>query len=209
MRTIHLYPVLALVILLATLSSCRSDAPLTPDPLALAYFDEEHLLWLMSTDKSVKVRFYNVRRSEDDVVGTALAITVDEEGRELYEFLGRPWYQRHDRLDNEKALVDRILETAALRSVEYVRSAGGKNFAANFDHAVIKKMLNVPGCNAIRVTERTTDTGTEVLPTFEIGPVNLAKGVATVVGTTADVVLCTDPCPSFCGKDPSFYLHKR
>jgi hypothetical protein len=204
MRTAFPWTMIVLVISLFGLAGCASTTTVERDPLALAYFDEASLLDLMAKKGCVGLRFYNARRSADDAVGTALVIPIDKDTCVISGFFG-PRYMRYDHLSGSEALIEGLSRSSAKESVDWVRGAGGEVVAVDFRKEVVKAILDIADANALRVWMKSTDAG---VLSMAMGPVKLADGAATIVGTTDDERVGA-PCPNICGKDASCYLHRE
>ena len=202
MRAPHLQCTLLLCSVLLFNVGCHTPKSAPANSTDMAYFGKDHLNGLMRTKDCVALRFYPALRAKGDVVTTALVIPVDKNGVELYSWAWGPWYQLYDRLVDGGPTGKRLLKSAATTTVMDVRELGQEPFAADFDNASVRALLDLDKANGLRVDHARSRDGEH---TFEILPVHFTPDGVTVVGDGSHRQLCEQPCPSLC---PGRYLHR-
>lgn len=196
---------LAVMALFAT--SCRPPEPSTAGEqgFTVAYFSEKTLKQYMSVDKCAALRFYNARRFRDDTDGTVMIMATNSGGEDLYDRDGL-MYTYYDKLGESSATTGEFREDEAEESTDYMHEAGDATYAANFSVSEVHELMQVKGCMAFQVTPERNSARQW---TMRLTPVSIADGVVTVLGDETTTLLCGEPCPTYCGTEPSYYVHCR
>jgi len=160
-----------------------------------AFFDKTTLQTILADPGCVKVRFYNVRRTANDTQGSAMAIAVQADGKEIQNGTNM-LYQLSDRITGNTVTMTKLLRTQARQACLWVRDANEKSYCTEFTKAQIETMLNTQKCNGIRiVAERRTVND---YWSMRIRPITINAGTALNLAAPPSQ-FCTDPCPAVCG----------
>lgn len=166
-----------------------------------AYIDNATLNSLMSHGECAYVRFYDVRRTATDTYGTVVAIATKSTGEPLYNGSTLK-YRMFDVLTGGVTIMRNWTTAEAQARIRYVKDAGEKSYAVNFKKTDLQVFTSAAGCSGIKlVPER--GTGTDW--TMRAHPVKLVGTTGTVNPAPTSIV--GEPCPSFCGSFPSYYIH--
>ena len=204
MRSNHL-PAITILVLL---SGCRDEPGVTgpTDPgFSEAYFDEEDLGTVMENGKAAYLHCYNVITEKGGEHGSVIAMGADKDHEELYAWLGGPWYRCFEALNGNEADCDRLAEDGAMSRVRYLRMAGLTSYAAVFEATDVKRQLDMDDCNGVKLVGERNDG----YWTMRMFPVKIERDTAIVLGDTSNELVCTDPCPTYCGNTPSYFLNCR
>ncbi|MBK7384506.1 MAG: hypothetical protein IPI81_14425 [Flavobacteriales bacterium] len=172
-----------------------------------AFFDSDLLEDLMDDKKCVVIRFYSIRRSADDVSGSAMAMSSDLSGEDRYSWWFGPWYKAYEELRGDGADFRNLKVGDAEEATRFMRDAGYTPIAANFKKEEIRTVLALKSCNGVQLLPELTPDGR--LWTMRLIPVEIKDGTATRVGDREDELVATEPCPTFCGGRPEYYVNMR
>jgi len=156
------------------------------------YLDAAKLNGLMADPSCAYIRFYNARRTSGDTQGTVIAIATKDSGEEIYNGTTLK-YKMYDRISKGTTLVVDLTRDEAITHIGYVKAANEMSYSAKFKRTEVSDMITAAGCNGVKLTP-------ERLATYSMrmAPVKLAGSSGTVNPAPPSVV-CTEPCPSFCG----------
>ncbi len=183
----------------------KPDCPPLTDPLPptlLACYDQEDLRSMIDTRDVAGARFYLAKRSDGTL--SVLAGPVTDDGTHIPDASGNTQFQLFERLNGSDADQRVLNERDAEAATKAASTASKPAWSIDADLAVLDKMRRSGG-DGIGVVERNTTNGSW---TFDLVPVKIAHGTATQHGTMADMAVGA-PCPTFCGRDLSYYLHQR
>lgn len=173
-----------------------------------AYFDRKQLDELSDDSKMEYFHFYNVLPERDAEVGSVMAMGAYGDHKEVYSYIGGPWYRMYESLSGTRTICDRLTSDGAEEKVSHLRRAGLTPYAAVFTRKEVMNAFDaLSECNAIRLTPVRTED--DRYWTMRITPVRIEDGVARVVGGTEDERMSTNPCPTYCGLTPSYFVHCR
>lgn len=173
-----------------------------PSGFVDAYFDASTLNTILAGASCTGVRFYNARRLSSDTKGTAIAIGIKSTGEEIYNGTTIK-YKMFDAIGGGIARAVDLTRVQAVDKINFVKAAGEKSYAANFSKSQIESMLLAAGCNGIRLIPELSTGGNW---SMRMHPVKIAGSGATV-NPAPPSAICGEPCPSFCGSFPSYYIH--
>lgn len=157
----------------------------------------------MSDPSCAKLRFYNARRDANDTKGTGIAIAVKSTGAEIYNGTTLK-YRMYERINSASTIVTQLTRAEAVTRIGYVKSANEKSYGVDFTKNQVQAMLGSAGCNGIRLVPERLATG---MYTMRMQPANINNGSFTQLPAPPSV-LCTEPCPTFCGAPPSTYINQ-
>jgi hypothetical protein len=166
-----------------------------------AYFDAASLNSLLSDANCTHLRFYNARRVQSDTKGTAIAIGVKASGEPIYDG-STIKYRMYDRLASGTTPLTLLTKAEAVTRIGYVKSASEKSYAANFSKTDIVGLISAAGCNGIRLIPERSGTGWSM----RMHPVKLS-GSTININPAPPSVICGEPCPTYCGGTPAYYIH--
>ena len=172
-----------------------------------AFFDADLLEDLMDNKKCAVIRFYSIRRSADDEGGSVMAMSADLKGEDCYSWWFGPWYKAYDKLRGDGADFRSLTVGDAEEATRFMRDAGYTPYAVNFDKKDVRRVLEVASCYGVQLLPELTPDGR--LWTMRLIPVEIKDGVATRVGDSEDELVATEPCPTFCGGRPEYYVNMR
>ncbi|MCB0768287.1 MAG: hypothetical protein KDB95_13845 [Flavobacteriales bacterium] len=170
---------------------CPPEGP--PLVEAVAAFDKGSLNKMTGLGPSV--RFY---QANDGTQNTTVAGAIGEDGAHLPT--GATEFHRYDGNFSNAPVITAIDESAAKEAIERAEPM----WSVDYSKAALQAMLNVPGCQGIAVVERVTSDGKR---TYDMVPVRFDGGKYRQVGATRNTIVGM-PCPTFCGFDASYYLHR-
>lgn len=189
---------IALVFLISAHGFGQKTQQERPDPgFTEAVFEDETIKKLLELNDSDGIRIYNVMW--DDVVRAA-AVAVDdpsENGADVQKgFLYRP-YRLTMGLSASKILVDKRNIAKTRNASEALDLITDKHhYSVNFPKNGVNALLSADGCNALRVSPRTSDGELSML----LEAVKFSNGTVTDLGSGEGYDLIgTAPCPPICG----------
>lgn len=175
---------------------------LYPPPAFVAFYDEQTTAGLGQVPGTTQARFYFAANAPGDK--RAVVAPADVNGRHVPEG-GSTKFRLYRSLSSSRATVDLLDETHAEALVKQSRYGTSGPWSIDCPMPTLLRMLDVPQCNGVGVAVQTLTDGSY---TFQLIPVQLANGKATVVGASGDAVTGM-PCPTFCAYPQEFYLHRR
>lgn len=165
-------------------------------------YDADNLRSMMGGDPW-GVRFYLA--SDDAGHFSSVAVPIQDDGQHIADDSGDLRFRMYKSMSGDATdmamLGDADAET-------YVKRSGTESKPAwcmEARIAAVRELLAVAGCNGIGVLERNTSLDDW---TFDLVPVKIDEGNAMPVGGISDMRVGA-PCPNFCGRDASYYLHTR
>ena len=158
-----------------------------------ALFDSVTLNGLFRDRSVVALRFYNALAKAGDTDGTAMVIGIRTDGSEVNR--GKA-YRLSLGLVKGKVQMNNLAASKAATACRDMQSAGHPSYSASFTRTEVEAMLQLPGCNALRVTPA-TDKG---LTTMLLTAMKVSGDKAEPLGSEpAYGRLCEYPCPTVCG----------
>ena len=97
-----------------------------------AYFDRKQLDELSDDSKMEYFHFYNVLPERDAEVGSVMAMGAYGDHKEVYSYIGGPWYRMYESLSGTRTICDRLTSDGAEEKVSHLRRAGLTPYAAVF-----------------------------------------------------------------------------
>lgn len=179
------------------------ECELATDLRLIAYFDADDVSAMTRADEATALRFYLASSGSSAL--TVLAGPVKDDGTHAADASGDLNFQMFKSLSGSGADMDLLDESTAEDRAKRSGTATKPAWCVDATFEVVREMLGLSGCNGIGIMERaTTDGGW----TFDLVPVTISGDEATAVGSVAEMAVGA-PCPNFCGRDVSAYLHMR
>ncbi len=171
-----------------------------------AVFDADDVRTVIDRDSNTTaLRFYAARKFKKDVDGTAIMIGTDEAGKDLYEKDTSPYVISLSMIANGTETRD-LDEAQALQYLSWIEQVNDSMFAANFSLDEIKTLLDHEGSNGIQlVSNKLDDRGYFTMTAYAVW---IEGGKATIIAG-APSYTCAQPCPTYCGGEPRYYLNMR
>lgn len=171
-----------------------------------AVFDADDIRKVIDRDtNTTSLRFYAARKEENNAVGTAIMIGTNTGGRDLYTERTSPYVISMGMIANGTETKD-LTEEEAKQHLRWINQAGDILFATNFSLRDVNSLLGNKECNGIQLVTKGPDSHGNF--TMIAYAVKITAGRATIIAG-APSFTCAQPCPSYCGSDPSPYLNKR
>lgn len=171
----------------------------------VAYFSKAMMEQFMAVQNCDVLRFYNIRRTNTDSVGSVMAIPALMASGDLYDEENMR-YAYFERITDDKVTVGLFRVSDAEKATDWVVASGDSSYAANIGLDQVRALLAVAGCTAVRVKPETRSDGYH---TMRLDPVSIKEGVAAIVGDGSVYAVCGEPCPLYCGTMPAQYVHMR
>ncbi|MBV6404813.1 MAG: hypothetical protein IT228_02730 [Flavobacteriales bacterium] len=153
---------------------------------------------------TVGIRFYTSKSDGGTIV--VLAGAIDSAGKHTVDAHDKLRFREFKGIRGDGTDMNELEESAAETAVKGSRTSERGPWSIDVDTGTVRTLLGVKDANGIGILERRTTAGGW---TFVLAPVRLAADTAALVGAEGDVRVGSDPCPLFCPKPPSAYLHMR
>lgn len=168
----------------------------------IAYFDEASVNTLGQLAGSVGARFYYAANAPGDK--RAIAAPIDAEGMHIPEE-GVTKFRLYKSLDGTRTELELLDEPTAEKRVKQSMYDERPAWSIDCPKEKLNGLTGVAGSNGIGLAVLRMADGSN---TFQLVPVEIANGHASMVGSYSDMVTA-EPCPNFCGEPPTYYLHRR
>lgn len=171
-----------------------------------AYFDADDIRDVIKHDSTTTaLRFYAARKEENNAVGTAIMIGTNIDGKDLYEKDTSRYVISMGLIPNGTETKN-LIEEEAKQHLRWVKQSGDVLFATNFSLRDVDTLLAQLKCNGIKLVYKGPDgDGNYTMTAYAV---TIDSSGARVI-PHAPSFTCSQPCPSYCGSDPSYYLNNR
>jgi hypothetical protein len=179
------------------------ECPICPVVEPVAYFDTDDVDAMCGLTDATGVRFYLASPTSGSF--SVLAGPYKSDGTHIADASGALSFGLYERLSGEYADLKSLDEAAAIDAVTLASSETKPGWSIDASCGVLRTLLATSDCNGLGLVERNTTDGTW---TFDLVPVQILDGRATVVGFIEEMAVGA-PCPMYCGRDESVFLHRR
>jgi hypothetical protein len=169
----------------------------------IAYYDRTQLGEMLEPSDAKGIRFYLARNDAGAL--TCVAGPFKDDGAHIADGSGALRFRMFKGVSGDVTDMIMLDEHAAVDATLAAGTTDKPTWSIDATHEAIRALLDVEGCTAIGIVERST-TGMDW--TFDVVPVMIEDGAFRPVGDLPDMRVGA-PCPMHCPREPAYYLHRK